>query len=66
VLLFAVYFNQTDIVKHLLTTNDYKDKIDALAIKRPPSNNQEYHIIYKEEPSKSDNLAIELAVKNKN
>jgi len=66
VFLFAIYFDQTEIVKHLLTSDDYKEKIDALAIRRPPRNNQEFHIIKKNSQPVNENLAIELAVKNKN
>lgn len=74
VLLFAIWYDQTDVVSFLLS-DAYKDQIDPLSIRQPPKNNQEYHLMGKEKKNKMDKkagneigslLGIRLAIKNQN
>jgi len=37
--LFAIYYDQTEVVEFFLTAPEYKDKLIPLAILRPPKNN---------------------------
>ena len=59
-LLFAIHYDQTEIVEYLLSLKE----IDPMAILAPPNSNQEFHI--KDGRHNRKQLAIELAVKNKN
>ena len=39
ILLYAIYYDQTEIVQHLLQSGVYDEFIDPMAIKKPPVNN---------------------------
>lgn len=39
-LLFAIHYDQTEIVEHLLSLK----QVDPMAILKPPESNQEFHI----------------------
>jgi hypothetical protein len=47
VLLFAIWYDQTAIVEFLLTSDEYSSQVDPMAIRKPPANNQEYHLMGK-------------------
>lgn len=47
VLLFAIWYDQTAIVEFLLTSDEYSSQLDPMAIRKPPANNQEYHLMGK-------------------
>jgi hypothetical protein len=69
-LLYAIDYDQTEMVTHLLTDSAWLDKVDPMAIQRPPLNNQEYHIMSKYEAGakqeKTQFFAFELVAKNRN
>lgn len=37
--LYAIYYNQQEVVESFLTSEVYKDRVSHIAILRPPSNN---------------------------
>jgi len=52
VLLFAIWYDQTAIVEFLLTSDEYSSQVDPMAIRKPPANNQEYHLMGKHQTTR--------------
>lgn len=59
----AIYFQHEELTELLLTSSEFYGKVDPMAIKQPPDNNQHYHIMTNE---LSDIFAFSLAISNRN